>query len=93
MVVLVSELQLHFPEAQSLKQKRQILSSLKDRLHQRFNFSVAEIDHQDLWQRSTLALAMVSNDGRHADEVISKAINFVEQDGRLQLLSVDLEER
>jgi uncharacterized protein len=93
MVVLVSELQLHFPEAQSLKQKRQILSSLKDRLHQRFNLSVAEIDHQDLWQRSTLALAMVSNDGRHADEVISKAINFVEQDGRLQLLSVDLEER
>lgn len=93
MVVLVSELQLHFPEAQSLKQKRQILSSLKDRLHQRFNLSVAEIDHQDLWQRSTLALAMVSNDGRHADEVISKAINCVEQDGRLQLLSVDLEER
>jgi hypothetical protein len=93
MVVLVSELQLHFPEAQSRKQKRQILSSLKDRLHQRFNLSVAEIDHQDLWQRSTLALAMVSNDGRHADEVISKAINFVEQDGRLQLLSVDLEER
>jgi len=93
MVVLVSELQLHFPEAQSLKQKRQILSSLKDRLHQRFNLSVAEIDHQDFWQRSTLALAMVSNDGRHADEVISKAINFVEQDGRLQLLSVDLEER
>ena len=89
----MSELQLHFPEAQSLKQKRQILSSLKDRLHQRFNLSVAEIDHQDLWQRSTLALAMVSNDGRHADEVISKAINFVEQDGRLQLLSVDLEER
>ena len=93
MVVLVSELQLHFPAAQSLKQKRQILSSLKDRLHQRFNLSVAEIDHQDLWQRSTLALAMVSNDGRHADEVISKAINFVEQETRLQLLSVDLEER
>lgn len=89
----MSELQLHFPEAQSLKQKRQILSSLKDRLHQRFNLSVAEIDHQDLWQRSTLALAMVSNDGRHADEVISKAINFVEQETRLQLLSVDLEER
>ena len=93
MVVLVSELQLHFPEAQSLKQKRQILSSLKDRLHQRFNLSVAEIDHQDLWQRSTLALAMVSNDGRHAVEVISKEINFVEQETRLQLLSVDLEER
>ncbi len=93
MVVLVSQLQLHFPEAQSLKQKRQILSSLKDRLHQRFNLSVAEIDHQDLWQRSTLALAMVSNDGRHADEVISKAIGFVEQDPRLQVLSIDLEER
>lgn len=93
MVVLVSELPLHFPETQSLKKKRQILSSLKGRLHQRFNLLVAEINHQDLWQRSTPALVMVSNDGCHADEVISKAINFVEQDDRLQLQSVDLEER
>ncbi|MBT3344784.1 MAG: DUF503 domain-containing protein [Gemmatimonadetes bacterium] len=93
MVVIVSELQLHFPEAQSLKQKRQVLKSVKDRLHQRYNLSVAEVDHQDLWQRCTLAMAMVSNDGRHADEVMSKAIHFVEQDLRLQVLSVDLEER
>ncbi len=93
MVVLVSELQLHFPEAQSLKEKRQILSSVKDRLHQRFHLSVAEVDHQDLWKSSTLALAMVSNDGRHADEVMSKAIHFVEQDLRLHVLSVDMEER
>ena len=60
MVILVGEVQLFLPESQSLKQKRQVLSSLKERLHNRFNLSVAEVDHGDLWQRSTIALAVVS---------------------------------
>ena len=56
-IVLVSEVQLFLPESHSLKHKRAVLSSLKERLHNRFNVSVAEVDHNDLWQRSTLALA------------------------------------
>lgn len=93
MVVLVGEVQLFLPESQSLKQKRQVLSSLKERLHSRFNLSVAEVDHTDLWQRSTIALAVVSNAGGHAHEVLAKAIRFVEGDGRVQLIDYSVEER
>ncbi|MFP6647654.1 MAG: DUF503 domain-containing protein [Candidatus Latescibacterota bacterium] len=92
-IVLVSEVQLFLPESQSLKHKRAVLSSLKERLHNRFNVSVAEVDHNDLWQRSTLALAVVSNAGDHAGQVMDKAVRFIESDGRAQLLDFVVEER
>ena len=92
-IVLVSEVQLFLLESQSLKHKRAVLSSLKERLHNRFNVSVAEVDHNDLWQRSTLALAVVSNAGDHAGQVMDKAVRFIESDGRAQLLDFVVEER
>ncbi len=93
MVVLVSEVQLYLPDAHSLKQKRQVLNSIKERLHNRFHLAVAEVDHADLWQRSTLGLAAVSNSGRQADEVLAKAVNFIESDGRVQIIDYTIEER
>ena len=93
MIVLVGEVQLYLPESRSLKDKRQVLKSLKDRLHNRFNVSVAEVDFSELWQRSTLALAVVSNGMDHADEVISKAIRYIEDEGRVQVLDASVEER
>ena len=92
-IVLVGEVQLFLPESQSLKHKRAVLSSLKERLHNRFNVSGAEVDHNDLWQRSTLALAVVSNAGDHAGQVMDKAVRFIESDGRAQLLDFVVEER
>ena len=92
-VVLVSEVQLFLPDARSLKQKRQVLSSIKERLHNRFCLSAAEVDHADLWQRSTLGLAVVSNSGRQADEVLAKAVNFIETDGRVHIIDYTIEER
>jgi hypothetical protein len=92
-IVLVSEVQLFLPESHSLKHKRAVLSSLKERLHNRFNVSVAEVDHNDLWQRSTLALAVVSNAGDHAGQMMDKAVRFIESDGRAQLLDFVVEER
>src|SRR3989442_3638440 len=65
--------ELHLAACQSLKDKRQIVKSLKDRLHQRFNVSAAETDHQDLWQRAELTAAVVSTDRRHAEEVLRQA--------------------
>jgi uncharacterized protein YlxP (DUF503 family) len=92
-IVFVGEVQLFLPESQSLKHKRAVLSSLKELLHNRFNISVAEVDHNNLWQRSTLALAVVSNASDHADQVIDKAVRFIESDGRAQLIDVVVEER
>ncbi len=76
--VAVGTVELHLPDVGSLKGKRHVLKGLKEKLRRRFEISVAEVDHQDLWQRATLALAYVSGDSRHANEVISKALDFIE---------------
>ena len=63
--------------SQSLKDKRSVLKSLKDRLHQRFNVSVAETAHQDLWQRAEITAAVVSTDRHHAESVLREADRLV----------------
>ncbi len=69
--------ELHLPACQSLKDKRAILKSLKDRLHNRFNVSVGETAHQDLWQRAELTAAVVSTDRRHAERVLRQADQLI----------------
>mgnify|MGYP002837559702 CR=1 FL=1 len=86
MVVLVGEVQLHLPESQSLKDKRQVVKSLKDRVRNRFNVSIAEVDYVDLWQRCAIGIAVVSTTREHAEETLSTAVHFIEADGRAQLL-------
>jgi uncharacterized protein len=70
--------ELHLDGCQSLKDKRQIVRSLKDRLHQRFNVSASETDHQDLWQRAELSVCVVATDRRHAEAVLREADRLVE---------------
>ena len=77
MFVGVATFELHIPHALSLKDKRSVVRSLRDRLRSKFEISVAEVDHHDVWQRATLALACVSGDSRHANEVISKAMDYI----------------
>ena len=77
MVVGVVTWELHLAGCQSLKDKRQILKSLKDRLHDRFNVSVAETDHQDLWQRAELSCCVVATDRRQADAVLTSADGLI----------------
>ena len=76
--VAVGTVALHLPEVDSLKGKRHVLNGLKEKVRQRFEVSVAEVDHHDAWQRATLAVACVSGDSRHANEVVSKALAFIE---------------
>ena len=71
--------ELHLPDVDSLKGKRHVLKGLKERVRARYECSVAEVDHQDVWQRATLAIAYVSADARHANEVVSKAMDFIEE--------------
>ena len=66
----VLTLELRLENSHSLKEKRHVVASLKDRLRHKFNVSVAEIDHQDLWQRATLAVVTVSSDHGHAEKVL-----------------------
>ena len=67
------------PESTNLKEKRQVARSLTTRLRNKFNVAVAEIDHNDLWQRLTIGVCCVSNDTAHAHEMMSKIVSFVEE--------------
>jgi uncharacterized protein YlxP (DUF503 family) len=66
----VLTLELRLDGSHSLKDKRHVIKSLKDRLRHRFNVAVAEIDHQELWQRSVVAAVTVSGDHTHAESVL-----------------------
>ena len=66
----VVTLELRLENSHSLKEKRHVVKSLKERLRHKFNVSVAEIDHQDLWQRATLAAVTVASDRGHAEKVL-----------------------
>jgi len=90
--VALGMVELHLPDVDSLKGKRHVLKGLKERVRARFECSVAEVDHQDSWQRATLAVAYVSGDARHANEVVSKAMDFIEDhvEGRVLDTSVEI---
>src|SRR2546426_3995244 len=69
--------ELHLEGSHSLKDKRHVLKSLKDRLHNRFNVSAAETAHHDLWQRAELTVCVVSNERGHAESVLREADRLV----------------
>jgi hypothetical protein len=77
--VALCTLTLRLPENGSLKGKRQVLKSIQQRLHNRFNVSVAEVDHNDLWQLAGIAICAVANNAAHATEVVNKAVEYIEQ--------------
>jgi uncharacterized protein YlxP (DUF503 family) len=67
-------LELHIPDAQSLKDKRQVLRSLKDRLRGHFNVAVAELDHQDTWQRALIGIVTISSEESHLEESLQHVV-------------------
>lgn len=86
----VCKLQLRLPENQSLKGKRQVLHSITARVKDRYNVSIAEVDDQDLWQLVTLGIACVSESAQHANQVLSKVVDFIEK-GRFDIELLDYE--
>ncbi|HYJ77990.1 MAG TPA: DUF503 domain-containing protein [Longimicrobiaceae bacterium] len=86
MVVGVAVWELHLAGCQSLKDKRQVVLGLRDRMHARFNVSAAETAHQDLVQRAELAVCVVSNDRRHAQQVLQSCDRLVEEEGRARII-------
>ena len=70
-------IELHLPGSRSLKDKRSVIRSLKDRIRERVQASVAEVDHQDLWQRAALGVAVVSGESRQVDERLQSVRQLV----------------
>lgn len=78
MVVALLSLELHLPAARSLKDKRMVLRSVKDRLR-RFNVAVAEIEHQDLWQRAGLAVVTVAGNEALAERELAGVADAIDR--------------
>jgi len=77
MNVGICRIRFRLPENLSLKGKRQVLKSITTRVGNKFNVSVAEVDDQDLWQLATIGISCVSNNKRHANQVLSRVVDFV----------------
>lgn len=87
MVVGSLEIGILICESRSLKARRRVVNSLKDRIRGKFNVSVADVGDQDVWQRTTLGVAVVTNEQRFANEVLSKVLDVVGGDPRVEIVS------
>jgi len=87
----VMKVMLHIPMAQSLKEKRRVVRSLKDRLWSHFNVSVAEVGDQDLHQRATIGICFIALDSMAADAKMRKLEDFIERHDGAVVLDIDRE--
>ena len=91
MIVGICSLELFLPGCRSLKDKRQVIKSLKDRLKQRFNISIAEVDAQDLWQKTVLGVACIGNQKNYVNEVLDKVIGAIRGNPSVEITDYRLE--
>ena len=88
MVIGVLRLVLYLPENQSLKGKRAVLRSIKARVANKFNVSIAECEDHDHWQRAVLGVSQVGGDEGHVDSCLREVVRFIEE---LELAEVGAE--
>jgi uncharacterized protein YlxP (DUF503 family) len=91
MFVGVGQVELFIPDSGSLKSKRFVLKSIKTKIRNKFNVSIAEIENNDKWQRSSLGFAVVSNDRKIVDSTLNQVKNFIESDFRVEVIDHSIE--
>ncbi|MBP1925552.1 uncharacterized protein YlxP (DUF503 family) [Sedimentibacter acidaminivorans] len=87
MIVGTCQIELIIFESNSLKEKRHVIKSIIERIKARFNVSVAEVDYLDLWNRSLIGVSVVSNSKILCDSTISKIIDFIDNDERVEIIN------
>jgi uncharacterized protein YlxP (DUF503 family) len=91
MHVGVCTIHIRLLESDSLKDKRRVVKSIKDRVRNKFNVSIAEIDGLDKWQWATLGVACVSNDSRFTNSVLSNVVEFINGIGMAELVDYEID--
>lgn len=91
MVIGACSLKLMIFESNSLKDKRQVIKSIIGRIQVKFNVSIAEVDLNHSWQSSIIGFACVTNDANHANQILSNVINFIDEDGRVEIIGQEIE--
>ncbi|MHC4591888.1 MAG: DUF503 domain-containing protein [Planctomycetota bacterium] len=91
MIVGTVEIRLHLHDARTLKDKRRVLASLKDRLRNNFNVSVAEVDSQGIVQSAVLSVAQVGNDSRYINGTLDRVVEAVRKLPAARLVDYSIE--
>ncbi len=91
MTVGVLQIEIEIPDAMSLKDKRRVVKSLKDRIAHAYNVSIAEVGALDEHRRCVFGLAMVANDSRYVEGGLSKLVDFVRNDVRVNLIDFQID--
>jgi hypothetical protein len=91
MTVGILQLVIFIKNSNSLKDKRRVLHSLKERLRNNFNLSIAQIDHEDKWQKTTLAIASIGKDRNNINSILSNIVNFIEKFSGIELIHYETE--
>lgn len=89
--VAILIIEAHIAHSNSLKSKRSVIKGLKDRIHSKFNVSVAEIAENDKWQRAILALSMIGNDQQHLDRSMQSILSLAQAQAGFQVVRTHLE--
>ncbi|ETT85900.1 DUF503 domain-containing protein [Viridibacillus sp. FSL R5-0477] len=90
-MIVYAECEFFIPAAHSLKEKRAVLQSMITRTKQRYNVSIAEIDHQDVWQRALLAIVTVASSKDAADRELTRALQLLESNPEWERLNIQRE--
>jgi len=90
-IIGILQLELRISESHSLKEKRMVLKSLKDRLRQRFNISISEIGLQDAWQGAVLGIASIGTDKSYVNGLLSTILDWVAAHRSVELVSSHME--
>jgi uncharacterized protein YlxP (DUF503 family) len=93
MVVAILRVVISIPQANSLKDKRRVIKSIKDKLRNGFNVSVAEIGDQDIWRTAILGIAVISEDSSYANGVLSRVQDLLNNRIDAVITSCELEWR
>ena len=91
MIIGVLTVDIGIPFNRSLKSKRQVIKSLKDKIKTRFNVAISETDNHDLWQRATFSIATIGTDKKIVNSILSKVNNFIEGQLKLDILDSKIE--
>lgn len=90
MLVALERFDLRIPACHSLKEKRHVVKTLTNAIRSSFNVSVAEVDHQDLWQRATLGVAAVGAQEYHLRKVLHEVEKLVDRWVEVEVIATDL---
>jgi len=91
MIIGVRTFDLNIPGCRSLKEKRFVVKSIRDKIRSRFNVSVAEVDYLDKWQRTAISIATINQNKSYVNGLLDKVLEVVENERRVVIIDIRTE--